>query len=105
MTDDNIVPMPERPKQPDLLIGPFQTYRVMVEGRIIPRLTGFHDGDKIALVVDGRYSASFSEPDARQAAWLIAQALAIGEGYPSLGAMSKEMPFAPLGMSMGEPEA
>ena len=83
---------------PPLLVGPFEQYAVQVEGRIIPRLTGFHDGDKIALVVDGRFSASFALDDARMAAWLIAQALAIGEGYASLGAAAKGHPFAPLAM-------
>ena len=80
---------------PSLLVGPFQEWRVVVEGRSIPRLTGFHDGNKIALVVDGRYSASFSEADARCAAWLIAQALAIGAGYSNLAAETKDRPFAP----------
>lgn len=99
---DNVVQLPPQSKAPDLLVGPFQEWRVQVDGRIIPRLTGFHDGDKIALVVDGRFSASFTEDDARQAAWLIAQAMAVGEGYPHLGADSKKQPFAPLGMGLGE---
>lgn len=97
---ENITPFPKPQEQPDLLIGPFKEWRVQVEGRIIPNLTGFHDGDKIALVVDKRFSASFAPDDARQAAWLIAQALAIGAGYPSLGATSKDIPFAPKGMDM-----
>lgn len=90
----------EPPKQPDLLVGPFQEWRVQVDGRIIPRLTGFRDGDKIALVVDRRFSASFLEDDARQAAWLIAQAMAIGEGYSYLGAPNKERPFATMGVGL-----
>lgn len=93
----NVVNMPPQPRRPDLLVGPFQQWRVQVDGRIIPRLTGFKDGDKIALVVDGRFSASFAEDDAHQAAWLIAQALAIGEGYPHLGSDEKRRPFAPMG--------
>lgn len=87
----------EQPKPPRVLIGPFETYRVQVDGRIIPRLTGYREGDKIALVVDGRFSASFREDDAQQAAWLIAQALAIGAGYSHLGAENKDQPFAPQG--------
>lgn len=90
----------EFPKReiPDLLIGPFvDTYKVMVEGRIIPRLSGFHDGDKIALVVDGRWMHSFNKDDAYGAAHLIAQAMAVAEGYPHMGALTKEQPFAPLG--------
>lgn len=74
---------------------------MQVDGRIIPRLTGYREGDKIVLVVDDRFSASFSEDDARQAAWLIAQAMAVSEGYPHMGATSKEQPFAPQGMQIG----
>lgn len=100
----NVVQMPPAQQPPGLLVGPFEQWRVQVDGRIIPRLTGYHDGDKIALVVDGRFSASFAEDDARQAAWLIAQAMAVSEGYPHLGAASKERPFAPQGaeIKLGE---
>jgi hypothetical protein len=97
-----ILQFPEPEKPDDLLIGPFEEWRVQVDGRVIPRLTGFKDGDKIALVVDRRFSASFSEADARQAAWLIANALAIGEGYAFLGSPNKDKPFAPVGVGIGE---
>jgi len=97
---NNVIQMPPAEKQPELLVGPFQQWRVQVDGRIIPRMTGYYDGDKIALVVDGRFSASFSKEEAYQAAWLIAQAMAIGEGYAHLGAANKERPFAPQGMGI-----
>jgi hypothetical protein len=97
----NIVTLPPATKPPDLLVGPFEQWRVQVDGRIIPRLTGYRDGEKVVLVVDGRFSASFAEDDARQAAWLIAQALAIGEGYSHFGAESKGHPFAPIGHEIG----
>ena len=100
MPDDNVIHLPPQPAPPELLIGPFEEWRVQVDGRIIPRLTGFHDGDKIALVLDRRWSASFSKDDAYQAAWLIANALAIGEGYPHMGAENKDMPFAPIGCAI-----
>jgi hypothetical protein len=90
---------------PSLLIGPFTEYCVVVEGRDIPGLTGYPDGDKIALVVDRRFSASFAPEDAHQAAWLIAQALAIGAGYPWLGATSKNQPFAAQAMELKTPPA
>jgi hypothetical protein len=98
---DNVVQMPPPERPAPLLVGPFQQWRVQVDGRIIPRLTGYHDGDRIALVVDGRFSASFAEDDARQAAWLIAEAMAIAEGYSHLGAASKDHPFAPVGVELG----
>jgi hypothetical protein len=102
MSEDNVVEFPAAPEQPPLLVGPFETYRVQVEGRIIPRLTGRPEGDRVALVVDGRFTASFSKEDAYQAAWLIAQAFAIGDGYAHLGAEQKGRPFAPIGMRLGE---
>lgn len=98
---DNIVHLPPSEPIPDLLVGPFKTWKVRVEGRIIPGLTGFPDGDKIALVVDGRFSASFSKEDAHSVAWLLANALAVGAGYPWLGAPNKDSPFAPEGHEIG----
>ena len=102
MKDDNVVQFPPTSKRPDLLVGPFEEWRVQVEGRIIPRLTGFRDGDKIALVVDRRFSASFATDEAYSAAWLISQALAIADGFTHLGAEAKNGPFAPLGMQIGD---
>jgi hypothetical protein len=99
MSDDNVVQL-QQPEPPELLIGPFKVWKVQVDGRIIPRLTGFHDGDKIAIIVDGRFSHSFAKEDAYQAAWLIAQAMAIGQGYAHLGADNKERPFAPQGCAI-----
>lgn len=100
--DDNVIQMP-REEPPELLIGPFQEWRVQVEGRIIPRLTGFREGDRIWLVVDNRHTASFSKEDAYGAAVLIAQAMAIGEGYSWFGAPNKDMPFAPIGNAIDTP--
>jgi hypothetical protein len=92
----------EFPKKPDepppLLVGPFEEYRVVIDGRRIPKLTGRKDSDgRVHLTVDHRFGAEFpNEETAHQAAWLIAQAMAIGAGYPHLGAETKEQPFAPL---------
>lgn len=104
MTDDNLMPFPERLVTPDLLIGPFQTFKVRVEGRVIPRLTGSPCGDKIELVVDGRFGATFSKEDAYQVAWLIGQAMAVGDGYSHLGAETKSRPFAPQAMEISPGE-
>jgi hypothetical protein len=96
MAEDNVTKFPDPPKPPDLLIGPFSEYRVVVEGRLMPLLTGFREGDKIWLVVDGRFACGpFSEEQAHQAALLAGQAMAVTAGYPHLGAASKEQPFAP----------
>lgn len=102
--EDNVVRLPPQPEPPELLIGPFEVWKVQVEGRIIPRLTGCRDGDKIMLVVDNRFGYSFRKEDAYGAAHLIANALAIGAGYPWLGAENKDMPFAPVGHAVSSGE-
>lgn len=76
-------------------------YNVIVEGRQIPGLTMYEVGDKICLEVDNRLGVDFPRDLAPQAAWLVANALAIGAGYPHLGAPSKEMPFAPRVVMLG----
>ena len=80
----------------ELLCGPFETYKVVVDGRAIPRLSGYYEGENICLVLDHRWAATFTPDDARQAAWLIANALAIGSGYSHMGAANTDKPFAPL---------
>lgn len=93
---NNVVEFPPADPKPDLLIGPFEEYRVIVEGRCIPGLTGFRDGEKIALVVDRRFSISLNEGDARNVAWLVANAMAVAQGYACLSSESRGQPFAPL---------
>lgn len=93
----DVLNFPEPPKRPSLLIGPFEEHRVIVDGRLMPLLTGFREGDKIWLVVDGRFICGpFGEEEAHQAAILAGQAMAVTAGYPHLGAASKDQPFAPL---------
>ena len=96
---DNITEFPAPPKT-EWMIGPFEEYRVMVEGRVIPKLTAYKDGNLIGLVVDKRFSISLPEDQAKTVAWLVANALAIGAGYSHLGAESKDQPFAPLGKQL-----
>ena len=106
---DNVTKFPEPEKAPPLLVGPFQEWRVMVDGRMIPNLTGFkYEDGRVALSVDHRFGADFpNEEIAYQAAWLIANAMAIGAGYPSMSAESKDRPFASRGFQVGSvpPEA
>lgn len=102
MTDDNVVQLPPPEKPPELLIGPFEVWKVQVDGRIIPRLTGWKEGDETWLCVDNRFAQGFkTEEDARGAAVLIAQASAVASGYPHMGAETKDMPFAPIGCGIG----
>lgn len=98
---NNVTQFPDVPKQPDLLVGPFEEYRVIVQGRQMPLLTGFREGDKIWLVVDHRFCCGpFDEEGARQASLLAGQAMAVTSGYPHLGAHDKSRPFAPECMSI-----
>jgi hypothetical protein len=98
---DNVFHLPPPPEQPDFLVGPFETWKVCVEGRLIPRLTGFREGDQTFLVVDERFAVAFPHDLARSAAWLIANAMAVSEGYSHLGAEQKgAQPFAPKAMEI-----
>jgi hypothetical protein len=101
---DNVTQFPPQPARPDLLIGPFQEWRVLVDGRVMPLLTGFREDDKIWLVVDNRFACGpFGEEEARQAARLAGQAMAITAGYPHLGADSKAQPFAASAVALNKP--
>lgn len=90
--EDNVVPLHE-PKSP--LVGPFTVCHVVVEGRQIPLLTGLHEGDHTALIVDRRFSVSVPNAYAERVAWLLANAIAVASGYAYLGSANKDMPFAP----------
>jgi hypothetical protein len=97
---ENIINFPSDP--PEFLIGPFTQYRVMVDGRMIPRLTGYRQGTKVWLVLDGRFGLECADAGvAYCTAAFVANALAIGEGYTHYGADSKQRPFAPLGFEVG----
>ena len=102
MDSDNVVELSPKEDAPELLVGPFTSYSVKVDGRIIPRLTGWKEGDLVWLCVDGRFGQPFPKDYALGAATLIAQALAIGAGYSHLGALNKDAPFAPLGFAIDQ---
>lgn len=91
-----IVDFPEQ-KRPEWIVGPFKEYRVIVEGRMIPRLTANRmDDGSVYLTLDNRFGLVVpNEGLAYQVAAFVANALAIGEGYSFSGAESKERPFAP----------
>ena len=93
MTD--VVQFPQT-KPPELLVGPFEYWKVVVDGRAIPNLTGHREADGIWFTIDHRLMGGpFDEAAAYQAANLIAQGMAVAAGYSHAGAASKDMPFAP----------
>lgn len=85
------------PEKREMLIGPFEEWRVVLDGKGIPLLTGNKlPNGRVWLMLDNRFGGEFSEEDAWQVAHLVANALAIGQGYPSYMATTKDRPFAPF---------
>jgi hypothetical protein len=85
----------------DGLFGPKHVGRqVIVEGRAIPLLTGWEEGEEVFLCVDGRMAIPVRKQDATQIAWFVANAMAISAGFPCLGAETKDRPFAPMVRAM-----
>lgn len=95
----NITEFPKK-EQADWHMPFHEADRVVIEGRMIPKLTARPEGDDVAIILDGRLSISVPKALGRQVAWLVANALAIGEGYPYLGAETKDRPFAPQSMQI-----
>lgn len=76
--------------------------RVIIEDRMIPKLTAKDEGDEVSIILDGRLSISVPKALGHQVAWLVANALAIGQGYSHLGGQTKDLPFAPLCVGLDE---
>lgn len=97
----DIIDLPTK-EPPPFLVGPFQEWRVVVEGRFVPGLTGRKDSDgTIWLTVDRRFAQPFSTlEDAHGAAVLIAEAMAVAHGYPHFSAPSIDRPFAPFAVGI-----
>lgn len=92
---DNVSQFPPRDGAPEFMIGPFTENRVVIDGRLIPKMTAWREGDKIWICLDNRLSTHFPSEWGWNAAWLAATAMAIGAGYPCITAESKDRPFAP----------
>ena len=68
---------------------------VVIEGREVPGLLMMDRGDRISLQLDRRFEIDVPIECAHPVAWMLANALAIGAGYPYLGSPNKDRPFAP----------
>lgn len=78
-------------------------FTVQVEGRAIPRLAIHRLGDdQVTFILDERFAIDVPNEVAHRVAWMVANALAIGEGYPSLNATEKSRPFAPEVRFLGD---
>ncbi|QDP67015.1 MAG: hypothetical protein Unbinned3138contig1000_57 [Prokaryotic dsDNA virus sp.] len=70
-------------------------YTAVVDGREIPRLMVYERSDQITITLDRRFEIDVPREHSGSVCWMIANALAIGEGYSHCGAESKSLPFAP----------
>jgi len=78
---------------------------VIIEGRLVPRLTMHDSGEgEITLVLNDRLAFPFPREVAMQAAHFAATAMAIGAGYGSIGHCDTKPPFAPKVMQITLPE-
>lgn len=103
---DNTIKFPKRKKGKSSVefIGPFQeTWAVIVEGYKIPRLSAIvMKSGNILITLDERFMVEATPEEAEKWLWIVANALAIGEGYPWYGATSKERPFASKMIDLSE---
>lgn len=71
-------------------------YTAIVDDREIPRLMVYERRDgEITITLDRRFAIDVPRNMSGSVCWMIANALAIGEGYPFLGSETKDKPFAP----------
>lgn len=93
----DLIQFPPSGGPPASVIGPARTGNaVVVDGRIIPALHCYDRGEKIELILDRRFSLTIPKEHAYETAWMIANALAVSQGYSYMGAETKDQPFAPI---------
>lgn len=78
-------------------------HSVFIEGRKMPKMLIREWDGNIEVLLDDRWIYIFADRTAaRLACDMAGNALAIGQGYPWLGAETKDKPFAPQVMQIGE---
>jgi len=102
---DNVTPLHD-PNAGVVEFGAERTgFTAVVEGREIPKLTVKERGsDKITITLDNRFQIDVPRELSGSICWMIANALAIGEGYAFLGSPNKDKPFAPEVVAIGSAE-
>lgn len=81
---------------PVVELGPQRRgHQVIVDGRAIPLLFATDHGSTVDFILDDRFSYEVPREWSKLFAAAMAQAMAIGAGYPHLGTESRERPFAP----------
>lgn len=98
----DVTSLPQPPDLVDSMIGPRSVgYQAIIEGRAIPGLTLYEEGEDVSLVLDNRLSITVPRDMAHQVAWFAATALALGQGYSHIGGQTKDRPFAPKAFHLG----
>lgn len=72
-------------------IGPFELYRIVVDGYQVPRLTGRLINGMWHFTLDSRFGCDVPEEYGHGVAWMIASAMAIGAGFTCFGENSRPM--------------
>lgn len=70
-------------------IGPFELYRIVVDGYQVPHLTGRPIDGMWHFTFDSRFGCDVPEKYAHGVAWMIANAMAVGAGFTCFGENSK----------------
>ena len=70
-------------------IGPFEEYRIVVDGYRVPNLTGRLIDGMWHFTLDNRFGCDVPERFGHGIAWMIATAQAIGAGYSCFGKNSQ----------------
>lgn len=92
---DNITEFPK--EEPlEFMMGVMKYCPVIIEGRKIPGLQAWKEGDKTFILVDDRIAISVPNESAYEVCYIVATALAVGAGYTHIHAKTKDRCFAPL---------
>ncbi len=102
---DNVIELPATKHACDTLAGPDRGgCSVIVDGRAIPNMHMYDNGDTIDFILDERLAFEFPREWAYLAASFAANAMAIGAGYAFSGADEKRKAFAPKCGPLFSPE-
>ncbi len=99
MTEDNVEPIF---REPDIWGPECSGHSVFWEGRLVPKLTAYDRGERIEFILDGRMSWEFPREQAFDALGFMANAMALGAGYPCFTADHKVEAFAVKVMQLGD---
>lgn len=103
---DKIKEFPKDVKTKNELFGPQghpSWHSALAEGHCIPKFKIREWDNQIEIMLDERWIYQFPDLSiARLALTMAANAMAIGEGYPWLGAPTKDRPFAPKVIGLSE---